>query len=85
MNPLPSIPEPQPPMGIARALVGGGCAVATQHGGRTPARQAHQVALSPTRAHPFVRERVPQLVRVQALDAGLSATALQHLHDAVAR
>jgi hypothetical protein len=67
---------------LAGAFVGRGGAVATQHHARLPAGEPHQVGLVAAVRQPQVREGVPELVGVQALDAGLPAAPAKDLGDA---
>ena len=52
-------------MGIPRAFVGRARRIPSQHRPRLPSREPHQVTLRPAIGQPVMRERVPQLVRVQ--------------------
>jgi hypothetical protein len=56
-------------------------AVAVEHGSVRPPRNAHEVAIVAACRHPSVSERVPELVSVQALDARLRTSPLEHLLD----
>ena len=62
-----------------RSLRSGAGGVRLHHLPRTPARDAHQVALVPPARQPMVSERMAQLVRMDA--AG--AAPLDHLPDAI--
>lgn len=52
-------------MGVARAFVRGTGRVTSEHRPRLAPGQPHQIALRPAISQPVMRERVPQLVRVQ--------------------
>jgi hypothetical protein len=62
--------------------VSGRGSIALEHLARPPASDPHEVRLQPTLSEPGMGERVAQLVRMQALDAGLATTAPEHLCQA---
>src|SRR5947208_89567 len=69
-------------MCVAGAVVSGSSAVAAQHRAGLPPGQAHEVGLVAALRQPLMREGVAKLVRVEALDAGVTAAAADHLGDA---
>lgn len=72
------VPNPKPVVGIPCSLRGGGRAVAAEHLPGLPTRQQHQVAFVAAFRQILVSEGVPELMRVEAGDAGLDAAALHH-------
>ena len=60
-------------MCLSGALVGRAGTVAMKHLARFPPGQAHQITFVTTLREPRVRESMPQLVRMEALDTGLAA------------
>ena len=70
-------------MGLSGTSVGGSGAVPLEHLAGLPAGDAHQVGLRPTLGEPLVGEGVAELVGMQAGDAGLLATAVQHVAEPV--
>lgn len=72
---LDSVAGGEPLVCLSCSLIGGGRPVALQHLAGSPAGQPHQVTLRPALGQPLVGERVPELVRVHTVDAGLEASA----------
>src|SRR6266700_574886 len=68
-------------MGLAGASITGGSGIAAQHLRGMPAGEAHEVGLVAALGAPAVGEGVAEHVRMQALDAGLLATAPDDLRD----
>jgi hypothetical protein len=60
---------------------GGGGAVAAEHCFGAPAGEAHEVGSFAAGGAPEVGEGVAELVRVKALDAGLTSAAANDLGD----
>ncbi len=77
------VPQTKPSMSIPSTDVSSRRSIATKHLRRPPAHQPHEVGLTAPTGVPPVRCGVAKLVRVQVLDADLSAPAVQHLPDPV--
>ena len=67
---------------LACPSIGCGGTIALKHRAGLPARQTHQVRLAASPGEPLVGEGVAELVRVEAGQVSLPATAIEHLHQA---
>jgi hypothetical protein len=68
---------------LGGAVGSGALAVAVEHRAGAPATREHQVALAASGCPEGVRPRVPEHVRMQTFNPGLSGTALEHGVDAI--
>src|SRR5918993_1133584 len=68
-------------MRLPSPAISGTCRVPADHLTRSPPGQPHQVLLLATSGKPTVRHGVPEPVRVQMINPGLTPTTLQHLTD----
>ena len=72
-------------MGITCAFVRGTSCVTGEHGPRLPPSQPHQATLRPAVCQPVMRERAPELVRVQIGKPDRGPSVFDHLIDAACR
>jgi hypothetical protein len=69
-------------MGFSGPLIRDRGAVALEHRAGPPTGQAHQIGLASTFSKPQVRKGMAEQVHVEAIDAGLAASATEELRDA---
>jgi hypothetical protein len=82
---LEPIPRTEFPVRCPRPLSGRGGRVPRYHLRSRPTGEPWEVVFLPSRREPYMREGVPESVRVDVVDAGFPATSLDHLVNATIR
>jgi hypothetical protein len=76
------ISRTESPVRLAGPLVGHARAVAVQHGPAAPAHQTHELVVAPALAAPPMSKGVPEHVRMESFDTGLTSARCDDTGDA---